>query len=135
VFDTVLPRLTGLVNGLFARRPLKTGLDTRLSDIFSEIDLHVNWQQGVERVLCQLDAHKEQLRSYFRDHLGSEVAATAITVKVLNLCLSKYHSSARNASSSPGAFGFHVDDSQASRPWAGLDCRITVGEKQLPAGS
>ena len=109
MLNKALHGLAEILSGTFAHRRVKTRFDTHLSDILSEIDLDVQRQECLDRVLCRLDACKGQLRRYFCDHLGSEIAATAVTVKVLNLCLAKYHFYARDSILLSKPYGLIVD--------------------------
>jgi pyruvate-formate lyase-activating enzyme len=66
-------------------------------------------QQGVEPVLALLDASKRRLYDYFFSHLHHEAAARLVTLKTLNLCLSKYHFLARDQVLLSSPYGLIVD--------------------------
>ncbi len=90
---------------MLSRNPV----DTRLPDVLLGIDEEVRAQQGIEPVLRRMDASRHQLAGYFCEHNHLETAAQALTLKILNLCLSKYHFLARDATLLSRPYGLIVD--------------------------
>ena len=74
---------------------LRPGLPELLSLIDARISETIRSRGSIRHLLEQLDRSKAPLHAFFRDHLHSEIAAKALTVKVLNLCLARYHFEAR----------------------------------------
>jgi MoaA/NifB/PqqE/SkfB family radical SAM enzyme len=105
LFNSLFPRLTAIANGVLSRN----AVDTRLQDLLLGVDDEVRAQRGIEPLLRLLDASRQPLSSYFRGHLHSEIAAKALTLKVLNLCLSKYHFLARDSALLSRPYGLIVD--------------------------
>ena len=62
-----------------------------LTDVLSDIDLELQQRAPLKVVLRVLEAAREPLSLAFREGLGASVAAKALTLKVLNLLLAKYH--------------------------------------------
>src|ERR1700685_3364108 len=80
---------------------IRPELSTILAPIHAETSL---------RLLLQLlDRSRDPIAGYFQDHLHSLVAARALTVKVLNLCLARYHFLARTTAVLSRPYGLVVD--------------------------
>lgn len=58
-----------------------------------------------------LDESKRDMFLHFRQHLDSDAAAQAVTLKIQNLCLTKYHYLAQSATVLSRPFGLVVDPS------------------------
>jgi hypothetical protein len=65
--------------------------------------------QGIGPILRILDASRHAMQDYFRDHTQSEIAAQALTLKSLNLCLAKYHFLRRDSVLLSKPYGLIVD--------------------------
>jgi MoaA/NifB/PqqE/SkfB family radical SAM enzyme len=100
-----------------ARRVLgHLGLGTnsaRIEEILSAIDEEVVKEKNVKVVLQLLDASRNALFRCFRDHYKSAVIAKLLTLKVLNLCMTKHHFLSRSTSLISRPFGLIVDPNNA----------------------
>jgi MoaA/NifB/PqqE/SkfB family radical SAM enzyme len=65
--------------------------------ILSSLDRDTLSGAPLAQALESLDSAKPALFDYFRTQFGSTIEAKAVTVKVLNLCLARYHYSNRGA--------------------------------------
>ena len=77
--------------------------------ILSSIDQQAAKHANLGGVLKSMDTGKQALFSCFNRQLKSEVAAKALTLKVLNLCLTKYHFLNRSSTLVSKPFGLLVD--------------------------
>jgi MoaA/NifB/PqqE/SkfB family radical SAM enzyme len=69
----------------------------------------IHAETSLPALLALLDRSRDPIAGYFQDHLHSQVAARALTVKVLNLCLARYHFRARTTAVLSRPFGLVVD--------------------------
>ena len=94
----------GMLGGIFGRKHA-------LRNVLGAIDVKI--RQGVDEdvVLGALDRAREPVRRYFRGRLGDSPAATALTLKLLNLLLAKYHFLSRSTTLTSLPFGLLVDPS------------------------
>jgi MoaA/NifB/PqqE/SkfB family radical SAM enzyme len=80
-----------------------------LSAILVPIDKMIAERTSVGPLLELLDRSRDPIAGFFRDHLDSPIAAKALTVKVLNLCLARYHFQARTTAVLSRPYGLVVD--------------------------
>ena len=80
-----------------------------LATILAPIDELIARRTSVKPLLELLDRSKDPICEFFRDHLDSPIAARALTVKVLNLCLARYHFLARTTAVLSRPYGLVVD--------------------------
>jgi MoaA/NifB/PqqE/SkfB family radical SAM enzyme len=86
-------------------------LSAQVHRILSAIENEFSRSNRVEPVLECLEKSKPALFAHLRKQLDSMVAAKAVTLKILNLCLAKYHFRARSASLHSRPFGLIIDPS------------------------
>jgi hypothetical protein len=79
------------------------------SAILSQIAHEIAASRGIRPVLELLDQNKTALCQYLQDHLGSAVAAQALTLKVLNLCVARFHFLRRSTTLLSRPYGLEVD--------------------------
>src|SRR5580698_7038077 len=80
-----------------------------LAGVLSRIDEEIGRRAAVKPLLELLDRSRDRIQEFFRDRLDSPVAARALTVKVLNLCLARYHFLARTTAVLSRPYGLVVD--------------------------
>ena len=80
------------------------GILSSIEDEFARAD-------RIESVVEALEKSKPALFAHLRKQFGSAVIAKAVALKVLNLCLAKYHFRARSASLLSRPFGLIIDPS------------------------
>jgi MoaA/NifB/PqqE/SkfB family radical SAM enzyme len=69
----------------------------------------IHAETSLPALLALLDRSRDPIDRFFRDRLDSPVAARALTVKVLNLCLARYHFLARTTAVLSRPYGLVVD--------------------------
>lgn len=77
--------------------------------MLSPIDELIGQRTSGKPLLELLDRSRDPIAGFFQDHLNSPVAARALTVKVLNLCLARYHFLARTTAVLSRPYGLAVD--------------------------
>jgi organic radical activating enzyme len=77
--------------------------------ILGVVDARINGSRSFEDALWALDDSKRELRRCFGDYLGSDISAQALTLKVLNLRLTKYEFLNRASRLLCKPFGLLVD--------------------------
>jgi MoaA/NifB/PqqE/SkfB family radical SAM enzyme len=82
---------------------------TTVERILRSIDQQTAQHANLGGLLRSLDGGKPNLFSCFHRHMNSAVAAKALTLKVLNLCLTKYHFLRRSGTLLSKPFGLLVD--------------------------
>lgn len=82
---------------------------TALSGIVAAVDSEVKIHGNLKRVLEALDESKHEMFLHFRRHVDSDAAAQAVTLKIQNLCLAKYHYMAQSSTVLSRPFGLKVD--------------------------
>jgi pyruvate-formate lyase-activating enzyme len=80
-----------------------------LAAVLSPIDEEISRRKSIKPLLQLLDRSRDPIAGYFEGHLNSPVAARALTVKVLNLCLARYHFRARTTAVLSRPYGLVVD--------------------------
>lgn len=80
-----------------------------LPEILSDITGKIRHRASLQVVLDAADAARTPLSVYFRDLLKQEIAAKALTLKVLNLLLARYHFQSRSEALRSRPFGLVVD--------------------------
>jgi MoaA/NifB/PqqE/SkfB family radical SAM enzyme len=90
-----------------------TTLDVRLHGILSSIEEEIRKRSGIGVLLPVLEASKQPIFECLREGLHSPTAAQAVTLKILNLCLAKYHFLARSSTVLSRPFGLIIDPSNA----------------------
>ena len=80
-----------------------------LADVLSRIDDEIGRRAAIRPLLELLDRSRDQVQEFFRDRLDSPVAARALTVKVLNICLARYHFLAGTTAVLSRPYGLVVD--------------------------
>ena len=93
---TLRQRFAALIRPSFAR-------------VLTSIDKEIVRRKSIRPLLELLDRSKDPICEFFRDHLDSPIAARALTVKVLNLCLARYHFLARTTAVLSRPYGLVVD--------------------------
>lgn len=95
------------------RQRLSALFTPRLPEVLASIDARieevVHTRGSIRPLLEQLDSSKTAVHDFFYGHLDSPVAARALTVKVLNLCLARYHFRARTNVVLSRPYGLVVD--------------------------
>jgi len=84
-------------------------ISTAVERILASIDERIRTPGNLRGVLSTMDLGKAALFSCFRRRLKSELAGKALTIKVLNLCLTKYHYIHRSTMLLSKPFGLLVD--------------------------
>jgi len=79
------------------------------ANILAEIGREMAVRRGIAPVLAMLDGRKAELQRYFQDRLGSPLAAKALTLKVMNLCVARFHFLARSTTLLSRPYGLEVD--------------------------
>jgi pyruvate-formate lyase-activating enzyme len=82
-----------------------------LHEILSAVDAEVQKGRNLKAVLQVLDHSRQDIFLHFRRHVDSSAAAQAVTLKVQNLCLAKYHYLAQSSTVLSRPFGLIVDPS------------------------
>jgi MoaA/NifB/PqqE/SkfB family radical SAM enzyme len=90
-----------------------TTLDVRLHGMLAPIEAEIRKRAGLEALLPILEGAKHSIFECLREGLHSSVAAQAVTLKILNLCLAKYHFLARSSTVLSRPFGLIIDPSNA----------------------
>jgi hypothetical protein len=85
--------------------------DARLQQILSAIEGEVRKRSRVEALLEILEASKQAIFDCLCKQLESSVVSKALTLKLLNLCLAKYHFLLRSSALASRPFGLIVDPS------------------------
>lgn len=80
-----------------------------LSSIDSRIEEIIRSRTSIRPLLEQLDRSKAPIHRLIADRLDSPVAAKALTVKLLNICLAHYHFLARTTAVLARPYGLIVD--------------------------
>jgi organic radical activating enzyme len=80
-------------------------------DLLATVDSEVKIRGNLKRVLEALDESKRDMFLHFRKHLDSDAAAQTVTLKIQNLCLTKYHYRAQSVTVLSRPFGLKVDPS------------------------
>ena len=102
----------GLVR-LLAVNPRTLGRSRHLHGLLSAIENESRRRRSLEHMLAVLDKSRPELFACLRDQFASPVEAKALTLKILNLCLAKYHFSARSTALPSRPFGLVVDPSNS----------------------
>jgi len=92
-----------MLGAMLKRRPI-------LRDVVSEIDGEVRAGAPASDILAALDRAREPVRRNLRRHIG-DAAATALTLKLFNLLVAKYHFAARDTRLISRPLGLLVDPS------------------------
>lgn len=90
-------------------RLFRPDLQEFLSPIDTQIREIVHSRGSIRPLLEQLDRSKAPIHGFFSDHLDSALAAKALTVKVQNLCLARYHFEARTTAVLSRPYGLVAD--------------------------
>ena len=88
-------------------------------NILSEIDREMAGRRGIAPVLELLDRRRAELQRYFLERLGSPAAAKALTLKVMNLCVARFHFLARSTTLLSRPYGLEVDPINSRPPRRG----------------
>ena len=102
-------RLAGITSPSVSTTGLAPG--RAIDEILAAIDSEIVRHRNLRKVLEVLDSSREDLLVHFVDLLGSEIAGKALTLKILNLCLAKYHYRAQSTSTLARPFGLILDPS------------------------
>jgi len=103
--------------------------DKHLELILGAIDAQITGDNSIDAILETLDASRVQVYESLRDKLDP-LAAKSVTIKILNLFLSKYHFLARSTILLSSPFGIVVDPSNNCQ-LACPGCVHSVRSKQL----
>jgi hypothetical protein len=82
---------------------------SQVADLVCQLDRKLQGNLPILDVLLAVDGARGPLVSYFSNHLKSRVEAMALTLKVLNLLVAKYHFHARSEAVFSRPFGLIVD--------------------------
>jgi hypothetical protein len=82
--------------GLLSRKWSGTSA-TPLYPVLSAIQGRILRRSRLEDMLAALDSSKPALYEFFRKHRNSPLEAKALTFKILNFCLARYHFHCRSA--------------------------------------
>jgi sulfatase maturation enzyme AslB (radical SAM superfamily) len=85
----------------------------RLYNALARIEEAVRGPSQLTTVLLALEASKPEICDSLLRHTDSPVVAKAVTLKVLNLCLAKYHFFARSSTVLSRPFGLNIDPANA----------------------
>ena len=77
--------------------------------ILTEADREIAAGRGIAPLLGLLDVRKAELAAFFEERLGSPLAAKALSLKVMNLCVARYHFLARSTTLLARPYGLEVD--------------------------
>jgi len=77
--------------------------------ILAEADREIAAGRGIAPLLGLLDVRKAELAAFFEERLGSPLAAKALSLKVMNLCVARYHFLARSTTLLARPYGLEVD--------------------------
>jgi MoaA/NifB/PqqE/SkfB family radical SAM enzyme len=91
----------------FHRRP--GAVAATADNILGEIDREMAAGRGIAPVLAMLDGRRAELQRYFQDRLGSGLFAKALTLKVMNLCVARFHFLSRSSTLLSRPYGLEVD--------------------------
>src|SRR5215469_16757194 len=96
---------------MFSRlsRLFRPALQELLSPIDTQIREIIRTRGSIRPLLEQLDRTRAPIHAFFRDQVRSANAAKALTVKVLNLCLARYHFEARTTAVLSRPYGLVAD--------------------------
>jgi MoaA/NifB/PqqE/SkfB family radical SAM enzyme len=92
-------------------RSMARGPEFALSDRVHAIDSVIRQRAPLPKVLAAIEESKRAIRDSLGQHLTDPAAATALTLKLLNLLLAKYHFQERSAEVTSRPFGLLVDPS------------------------
>jgi MoaA/NifB/PqqE/SkfB family radical SAM enzyme len=101
--------IMGTLRQRFASLIHPPGLAGVLSRINREIDDTIRDRKSIRPLLDRLDRSRKPIEEFFGDHIEFPVAARALTVKVLNLCLARYHFLGRTTAVLSRPYGLVVD--------------------------
>ena len=82
---------------------------SRVADLVRHLDEKLQGNPPIPNVLLAVDAARGSLVSYLNTHLKSRIQAKALTLKILNLLIAKYHFHARSEAVFSRPFGLIVD--------------------------
>jgi MoaA/NifB/PqqE/SkfB family radical SAM enzyme len=85
----------------------------RLAQILSRVEETFREPGTPDSVVKALDASRWELFCCLRPHYDSSIVAKALTLKILNLCLAKYHFLARSSTVLSRPFGLNIDPANA----------------------
>src|SRR6266536_75694 len=88
-----------------------SGATFLVHELVAEIGTKAIARVAIRDLLCSLDAARMPMWRYFCNRLDDAIAAKAVTLKVLNLILAKYHFVSRSAVLVSRPFGLLVDPS------------------------
>ncbi len=80
-----------------------------LESVLATVDGEILKGSSLRNLVGTLEASKTAIYGCLLDHFHSETAAKAVTLKVLNLCLARYHSAARSDVVLSKPFGLIAD--------------------------
>ncbi len=87
--------------------------DLRIAESLRGIEEAIRTGAGLKAVVKLLDRARPAIFECLAAHFASPVTAKALTLKVLNLCLAKYHLLARSTTVLSRPFGLNIDPSDA----------------------
>jgi MoaA/NifB/PqqE/SkfB family radical SAM enzyme len=101
-------KMLSVAHRVFRHLGLRT-TSARVDEILSAIDQEILIPGNIKTVVQALDASRNALFRCFRNHHESSAIAKLLTVKVLNLCISKHHFLSRSTSLVSRPFGLILD--------------------------
>jgi MoaA/NifB/PqqE/SkfB family radical SAM enzyme len=104
-----MPAFPRQMNVFSPLRRMAPGSRLALPEILCDITEKIQHRASLHEVLGAADAARKPLSVYFRNLLKTDVAAKALTLKVLNLLLSRYHFQSRSEVLRSRPFGLVVD--------------------------
>src|SRR5882724_6044047 len=107
---SLMPNSIAPLRGML-RQLWNSGRRARLQNILLSIEEKIHRRSTIEAVLEALDASKQPIFECLSKRAKSSIASKALTLKILNLLLCKYHLLARNSVVLSRPFGLAVDPS------------------------
>jgi MoaA/NifB/PqqE/SkfB family radical SAM enzyme len=104
----MLASLRGRIRSVFPRSP---PAEDHVQTILSDIDQAIGQRVPLHPFLALLDQSKPALSGRLHAHFDSPTVSKAVTLKLLNLCLAKYHFRMRHTRLRSSPFGLLVDPS------------------------
>lgn len=80
-----------------------------IASLLVDIDREIASRRGIKPVLELLDRLKPSLCAFLQPRTGSDLSAKAVTLKILNLCVARYHFLARSTTLLSRPYGLEVD--------------------------
>src|SRR5262245_46242241 len=86
-------------------------VDVRVQGILQRLEEAIHERVALAAFLKLLDSSQPRLFHALAEQIAPVVAAKSLTLKILNLCLAKYHFLARSTTVLARPFGLNIDPS------------------------